>query len=250
MELREVLVGVTNTVVAWRKSVAALTLTTGLSLGSFAATAAVLSEQKVLVPLTTGKQLALSVETLDPDEPYWVSMSLIALSDRAEPSGEVRVEMFPDGIPLPISVPQQFTLAAEPSSTLPRSDKLKAELDTSLQALPEGELEEALGEELVQAMKSYSEGGGQAVGKTFVVRYPSPHHKEMVFWVKVKSQTGDVHPLVLQATLGQGDIPAKYLDFFASANAPADQSMNPRALLAIGSLIFLAFAYLFRRWRG
>ncbi len=217
------------------------------------AKAAVLAEQKVLVPLTDGQQIAIPVNDMDPDAPYWVSMSLIAVSavsDQAHPAGEVHLEMFPEGIPLSISIPQQFSLEAGEKTRLPRSDKLVSELEASLAALPSGELERRLGKGLVEAMTAYVAGNGQALGRTYVVHYPAPHRKGLLFRVKVKSRSGDFHPMVLQATLGQGDVPLQYVDFFAAAHAPVETPANPRALLALGSLIFLVFAYLFRRWRG
>ncbi|GAA6141071.1 hypothetical protein [Hydrogenophaga sp. 5NK40-0174] len=226
--------------------------TTGalLALASITANAGVVSEEKVLVPLADEQRISLRTSTLVADEGFWVSISLIALSDSDTPQGKVSVEMFPDSLPVPVLIPRHLTLEASEENTLPRSDKLKAELETSLEQLPESELEERMGVALSRAMRTYAKGGGKALGRTYAFRYPAANRRDLVYRVTVKGHEGNVYPLVLQATMGQGEIPAKYLDVFASANAPPEEPTNPRAVLALGSLIFLAFAYLFRRWRG
>lgn len=233
-------------VAAWAASGMLMPALAGLACFCTPALGEVLGKGQLLIPLAPKAHNLLSVPStikVDPTKPVWVAYSLMTVSAMEKPTGAVLVESALEGIkvPLPDSV---VGFHARDMLALPRTGTLQARLDETVGAKSPEVLAAAFGPDLYAAYQAVVAKKGAIHGKT-IVKVFAPTGREEVTLLASISKATELQPVVLSATIGQGEIPAELKDAFGAYNRFA--FFNEKLVAALVAAA-IAAVYLYRRF--
>lgn len=178
---------------------------------------AVLNQVDVPAPLSPqaakgGIKLA-SGRLANPDQPLWVSYSLIAVSATEKPKGHLVLDAAPEGVAVPLTE-TKVLFSPQNMASVPRGSTFADRLQEQVGGRTPEQLQASLGTELAAAYQALLAHQGALYAKTVVRVYPAPHKDEVLLLASLDPAT-DLQPVLISVAMGQGDVPPEYQDAYA-----------------------------------
>lgn len=209
----------------------------------------VLNQVDVLAPLSPqaakeGIKLA-SGRLHDPNQPVWVSYSVVAVSAADKPTGHLVLDAAPEGVAVPLT-DSKVLFSPQNMAALPRGSTFATQLQQQVGERTPQQLQASLGNELAAAYQALLTGQGAMYGKTVVKVYPAPRKDEILLLASFDRGT-DLQPVMISVAMGQGEVPAQHQDHFAKWSKGS--AFNEKL---VGALVAFAIAgvYLYRKLKA
>jgi len=174
------------------------------------AKAVVLATGQLITPLMPDmkKHLSISVPSVDPTKPVWVSYQLVGVSAAAKPEGEIVLSSSFEMIPVPMG--DSFVTFKARNLKV---DKSAGTVGNQLKALagerkPE-ELKEIFGEEMYAAYVALNKQEGVYVSGNIYREYDIAGNTGLLLLTGIERAT-DIQPVLINVVVGQGEVPAQY----------------------------------------
>lgn len=208
-----------------------------------AAGAAVLATEQILMPLTPANPRAnaqiVPAGAVDPSKPMWVSYKLVAVSAADKPSGAIVLDVGFEGVPTPITESKVLFDAGKLTRSASAGTIGQRLQEQAGQRTPQ-QLLEVFGPDLYASYQALNQKRGSILQGTVLRQHPAPGKTAPRLLVSVDRASG-MQPVLVQVTLGQGDVPPEHRAGAESSGGMSTASKFGAALAlpALGLFVWL-----------